>query len=184
MHTGPLILNAFLLNATENLSSGKDFFMKTGLLLFAVLLSFAGFSQRFRIADNKLMLTDPVAFKAETTELLPESETVLKNVKLFLDEKTFISLLRIEGHVASEDAAQNLSEKRALAVVKWLVKEGIDCKRLLAVGFGNTKPAAAADAADKAPNAKIIFAVAALRGTAVGGMPVDGGGKVAGDACQ
>lgn len=158
--------------------------MKTVLLLFGLLLSFAGFSQRFRIADNKLVLTDPVAFKGGTAELLPESETVLKNVKLFLDEKTFISLLRIEGHVAAEDAAQNLSEKRAQAVVKWLVKEGVDCKRLLAVGFGNTKPVVAADAADKAQNTRIVFAVAALRGTAVGGMPADGGGKAAGDACQ
>ncbi len=160
--------------------------MKKILLFSLFIASLSSFSQKIRIVDSKLALTNSVLFKGGTAELLPESDEALKAVKLYLDEKKFISTLRIEGHVASEDAAQSQtsSEQRAQAVVNWLVEEGIDCKRLLAVGFGNTKPIVDAASPDKAANTRIVFAVAALSGHATGGMPLDGGGKPAGDSCQ
>ena len=77
-----------------------------------------------------------------------------------------------------------LSEKRALAVCATLVKLGVDCKRLIAVGFGSSKPVADNVTAEgKATNRRLIFVNAALRNHAIGGMPVDGGGKVAGEIC-
>jgi OOP family OmpA-OmpF porin len=75
--------------------------------------------------------------------------------------------------------AQARSEARALAVAKALVKAGVDCKRVLPVGFGASKPAFE----DASKNTRMVFENAALRGHAIGGMPVDGGGKVAGDPC-
>jgi OOP family OmpA-OmpF porin len=92
--------------------------------------------------------------------------------------------VRIEGHVADGDSKQILSEQRALAIANWLIKNGVDCKRLLAVGFGDTKPIAANDSPEKATNTRIVFAMAALRGRAIGGMSLDGGGKTAGEVCQ
>ena len=62
---------------------------------------------------------------------------------------------------------------------------GVDCKRLVAVGFGNTKPVADNSTPDgKARNSRVSFFNAALRDRLIGGMPADGGGKVAGDACN
>lgn len=52
----------------------------------------------------------------------------------------------IEGHTdASRDAgsAQLLSERRAVAVKAWLVSEGVAAGRLLAVGYGASRPARA-----------------------------------------
>lgn len=50
----------------------------------------------------------------------------------------------------------------------------------LAVGFGNTKPVADNSTVDgKAQNQRISFVIAALRGRPIGGMPLDGGGKIA-----
>jgi outer membrane protein OmpA-like peptidoglycan-associated protein len=49
----------------------------------------------------------------------------------------------IEGHTdASGDApsAQLLSEQRAVAVKAWLVSEGVAAGRLLAVGYGASRP--------------------------------------------
>ena len=49
----------------------------------------------------------------------------------------------IEGHTdASRDAAsgQLLSERRAVAVKAWLVSEGVAAGRLLAVGYGASRP--------------------------------------------
>lgn len=131
-----------------------------------------------KIENNQLVLNDPVLFKTGTDKLLPVNDSLLMQVKNFMDSKSYISLLRVEGHVSSGNAAsdQTLSEKRALAVVRWLVEHGVDSKRLLPVGFGSTKPVSA----NAAENTRIVFAIAALRGKLIGGMPADGGGKIAG----
>ena len=74
--------------------------------------------------------------------------------------------------------AQPLSEKRAAYVGRWLVAHGVDVKRLIAVGFGSTKPLESDETpAAKAANARIEFHPAALRGKLIGGAPADGGGR-------
>ena len=72
-----------------------------------------------------------------------------------------------------------------LSVAHWLVGVGIACNRLLPVGFGQTKPIAPNDTPDnKAQNRRVDFVNTAVKGKPIGGKPVDGGGKVAGDACH
>jgi OmpA-OmpF porin, OOP family len=140
------------------------------------------------IENGGLVLSKPVTFETGTAILKPESDEALVSVKAFLQAKEYVSLLRIEGHVAgegNESDNQSLTEKRAMAVCKWLIKNGIDCKRLLAVGFGSNKPVADnSSPGGKALNNRIEFKMAELRGRAIGGMPVDGGGKTAGDSCN
>ena len=83
------------------------------------------------------------------------------------------------------DYNQMLSEKRALTVCKKLIAMGVDCKRLIAVGFGDTKPVADnSTPAGKAENRRISFVNVALRGKVIGGLPIDGGGQVAGEVCN
>jgi OOP family OmpA-OmpF porin len=141
----------------------------------------------YAIENNELKPADPIIFADGTDKLSPESERALAVVRDFLNEKTYITLLRIEGHTdAGSDAAsgQQLSERRALAVARWLVEKGVDCKRVLPVGFGGTKPLAPNDTAEnRRRNRRLAFALAALRGRLIGGMPADGGGKIAGDPC-
>lgn len=156
------------------------------------LLCFLGlntvFSQNFSIENNKLVLPSPIVFETGSDKLKAESDVALAHIKQFLDAKTYISLLRIEGHTDnSNDAQANqvLSEKRALAVVNALVQRGVDCKRLLAVGFGGTKPIAANNSPEnRAQNRRIEIHITMLRGKAIGGMPTDGGGKVVGFNCN
>jgi OOP family OmpA-OmpF porin len=139
----------------------------------------------FQLEGHALVLPSPMTFAAGSDELKPESTPALEHVKAYLEDKGYISLLRIEGHVA-EDTAEGmaLSAKRALAVGRWLVAHGVDCKRLLAVGFGGTKPVADPSTPEgRAQNTRVAFINAALRGRAIGGMPVEGGGQVAGELC-
>ncbi len=51
--------------------------------------------------------------------------------------------LSIEGHtddLADDAINQKLSEKRAKACLDYLVKKGIDQKRLMSIGYGETIP--------------------------------------------
>lgn len=162
------------------------------ILAFAVSVAAQGDGgatpKPYVIENNELKLTAPaVVFAERSDKLLPQSEKALGIVKDYLSEKKVITLLRIEGHTdAGKDAGadQQLSERRALSVARWLVEKGVDCKRLVAVGFGATKPVAANDtAAHKAQNLRIAFVNAAMLNRAIGGMPADGGGKTAGDVC-
>lgn len=121
-----------------------------------------------------------ILFETGTATIKTESEAALRNTKKYLNDKTYITLLRIEGHVDGSGKDQALSEARANAIATWLVNAGVDCKRLIPVGFGNSKPVSEI----KSANNRIVFANAALKGHPIGGMPVDGGGKVSGDPCK
>jgi len=156
-----------------------------GLMASASLCFAQGKS--YQLERNELVLPSPIVFETGTDKLASSSESGLQHVKSYLEDKSYISRLRIEAHTDSQgsDAAnQKLTEKRALAVGRWLVSKGIDCKRLLAVGFGESKPVASNDSPEgRAQNRRVSFVNAELRGRAIGGMPIDGGGQVAGDLC-
>lgn len=139
----------------------------------------------YQLEGNRLVPPGPVVFEAGRATLKPQSERVLKHVAGYLADKTYITLMRIEGHVDSKaSAGQALSDQRALTVARRLVALGVDCKRLIAVGFGSNKPIAQDTPEARAANDRIEFHNAALRGRPIGGMPVDGGGKVSGDVCK
>lgn len=160
----------------------------SALLILIVCDSTLAQAQNFELQEHRLVLPAPIIFKSGTAELSPESESALQHIKAYLDAKTYISLLRIEGHTDNSTPGQDgqkLSEQRALAVVRWLIAQGIDCRRLIAVGFGSSKPIALNNTPEgKAQNRRIEVVNAALRSKAIGGMPVDGGGQIAGDPCQ
>jgi OOP family OmpA-OmpF porin len=74
------------------------------------------------------------------------SEVVLGQLKEYLEQnEKKVAVLRIEGHTDNTGAdATNLelSGQRALTVKKWLIENGIAEARLLAVGYGSSKPIA------------------------------------------
>lgn len=144
--------------------------------------------KKFKMKGDQLELPGPVVFDVNKTTLRPESDDVLQIVHDYLAATPKVSLLRIEGHtddVGQDAANQKLSEGRAMAVAKWLKDKGIDCKRLIPVGFGETRPVADNKAEEgKAQNRRTAFVNAELDGKPIGGLPVDGGGTRAGDACK
>lgn len=158
--------------------------------LFATLISTPAMADRapppatYELDNHRLVLPHPIEFETGTTTLTGSSRHGLRHIARYLEAKTFISLLRIEGHVAPSPDAQALSEKRAMVIARALVDAGVDCKRLIPVGFGDTKPVAANDTPEgRAQNTRIEAVNAALKDRPIGGMPVDGGGRVAGDPC-
>lgn len=162
--------------------------MKWIAIVWVLLAGLPAIAQPYKIENNEVKLEKTISFKPGTDKLEPASKDALQAIQKFLTEKTYVTTLRVEGHTdnaGNEATNQTLTEKRALVVCRELVKMGVDCKRLVAVGFGGTKPIASNDTPEgKAENRRTTFVIAALRGRMIGGMPIDGGGKVAGDACQ
>lgn len=142
----------------------------------------------FKMRGEEIELPGPVVYETGSDVIRPESEPVLQIVHDYLDQEEDITMLRIEGHTDAdgEDAANlDLSKRRAMSVSRWLVGKGIKCKRLMPVGFGETKPIAANSSPEgKAQNRRTAFVNAARKKKPVGGKPVDGGGQSAGDPCQ
>jgi len=137
---------------------------------------------------NKIMLPGAIVFKTGSAEIdLTVSEPILMIVKQYLDEKPQVTLLRVEGHtddVGDDKANLELSAKRSQAVAKWLVGKGVDCKRLIPVGFGETKFIADNKTPEgKAQNRRTDFINAAIKGKPIMGMPVDAGAPKVMDAC-
>ena len=158
--------------------------MKISLIAVLVLLSCVATAQDYKIENGQVVISKPIEFETGSDKLTPESDAALKIIKQYLDDKSYISLLRVESH-SDNSGSQALTEKRAYAICWALVAMGVDCKRLIPVGFGNTKPIEDNSTPEgKAANRRITLVNAALRGHAIGGMPVDGGGVVAGDICK
>ena len=145
---------------------------------------------KFNVNDKgEVQLPSPVMFETGTARLKSESDAVLQVVHDYLKAKPNVTKMRVEGHTDTDgDDVSNLklSKDRAMACVQWLVAKGIDCKRLVPVGFGEGKLLKSPETSpeDKAQNRRVMFINAEVKGNAIAGMPVDGGGQSAGDACQ
>lgn len=83
-----------------------------------------------------------VTFASGSDELTADGRKIVGELAKVLTATPAIKVM-IEGHtddVGADDANMALSKKRAVAVAKELVAQGIDVARLQAAGYGKTKP--------------------------------------------
>lgn len=91
---------------------------------------------------DRTFILKGVYFDTNKTTLKPASKPALTNLYEYLKMKPSV-VIELSGHtdsVGSDEDNQKLSEGRAQAVREWLVKKGIDGKRMTAVGFGESRP--------------------------------------------
>jgi len=97
-------------------------------------------------AGDQIILNMPgnVTFASDSADLNPGFFGVLDSVAIVL-QKYQQTLLDIDGHTDSTGDVgynQQLSERRAVTVGQYLNQRGVDPRRLLVVGFGETRPIA------------------------------------------
>lgn len=94
------------------------------------------------VKPDKLELKEKLYFKWDEATLEPASFPVLDEVVQALRDSKG-SLVRIEGHADSSgayDHNQTLSERRAAAVLQYLVAKGVPKERLVSKGFSSSVP--------------------------------------------
>jgi OOP family OmpA-OmpF porin len=130
-------------------------------------------------------LARPIQFETAKAILKPGNDELLSPIKDYLDAHPEVTLLRIEGHSdnkGSRDINRKLTADRALTLAKWFVAHGIDCRRLIPVGFGPDRPIIDEHDLTSGKSRRMEFHNAAIRGTPLGS--VDDGGLVGGDPCS
>ncbi|MFO7722839.1 MAG: OmpA family protein [Bacteroidales bacterium] len=92
----------------------------------------------------KSFILDAVYFDSGKATLRPESYTELNELVEYLKLKPSVKI-EIAGHtdsVGDDDANLKLSQSRADAVKAYLIKKGIASSRVVAKGYGETRPVA------------------------------------------
>ena len=100
-----------------------------------------------RIVVGSSVVLNNIFFESDSHYLLPASMTELNRVVIFMEENPGVAV-EISGHTDSTGSAihnQELSGKRAIAVVNYLAEKGIAADRLIPVGYGDRKPVAGND---------------------------------------
>ncbi len=92
-----------------------------------------------------LRLFNDVVFQKDSANLSEDAKKALKNVAQVLKALSKNEIeIRVEGHtdVTPPEGVDlwELCVRRAVAVAEFLIKNGVDPKKVSATGFGNTKP--------------------------------------------
>jgi outer membrane protein OmpA-like peptidoglycan-associated protein len=117
-----------------------------------------------KAAPKEVVVLKGVNFAFNSAELTPESKKILDEDRTVARLKGEPNMrVEVAGHtdsIGSDAYNQKLSERRAQAVVDYLVSTGVDPKRLKAVGYGKTKPIASnATEAGRAENRRVELQV-------------------------
>jgi outer membrane protein OmpA-like peptidoglycan-associated protein len=100
-------------------------------------------AQRVTIEEGRLEILESVFFRTNAAEILPRSFPLLENVATVINAHPEITRLIVEGHTDARgrrEANITLSQRRAEAVVRFLVEHGVAAERLEARGYGPDRP--------------------------------------------
>lgn len=95
--------------------------------------------------EDKIDLSEDVQFDEGKATLVERSKQLLDDVVREINEHPEVARIMIQGHTDSTAGPKlnmTLSNERCATVKAYLVDKGIDAKRLVTKGFGETKPIA------------------------------------------
>jgi outer membrane protein OmpA-like peptidoglycan-associated protein len=122
-----------------------------------------GCPRSVRVSETEIFILEQVQFDTAKATIKKVSDPLLDEVAGVLKEHSEIKKIEVQGHTDNKGlAAQNktLSQARADAVMKALVKRGIEAKRLTAKGYGQDKPVATNDTDEgRQKNRRVQFAI-------------------------
>jgi outer membrane protein OmpA-like peptidoglycan-associated protein len=98
-----------------------------------------------KIVEERIEITEKVQFAYNEATILSASDDLLNDVATVMKQHPEVKKIRIEGHASSEGNDKynkDLSDRRAKAVMEFLVKVGVAEDRMEAIGYGEERPIA------------------------------------------
>jgi OOP family OmpA-OmpF porin len=117
------------------------------------------------VRDNHIEIREKIQFAYNDDKILEVSFSLLDEIAGVIKKNPHVKKIEIGGHASTDgNDAHNLdlSDRRAKSVMKHLVeKGGIEAERLVAKGFGETKPLVTPDEseADREKNRRVEFTI-------------------------
>ena len=99
--------------------------------------------KRVEVTQDQIVIREKIQFETNKAVIKPESFGLVDEIVAAVRDTPQIKKLSIEGHtdnVGNDKYNQKLSDQRAAAVRTYLVEKGIDAGRLVAKGWGESKP--------------------------------------------
>ncbi len=116
---------------------------------------------RVELKEDKIEIHEKVQFAYNSAEILAASHSLLNEVADVIKKTARIKKIQVEGHASSDgndDYNLKLSDKRAKSVRAYLVTQGVPDTKVVAKGFGETKPIATNDTEEgKEKNRRVEF---------------------------
>lgn len=112
--------------------------------------SYSVFELTIKFDPPRYFTLDNVFFDTGKASLRPESVAELTELKEYLELKPELRI-EIAGHtdnVGSDESNMTLSQNRSESVKRWLVNNGIPSSRIVAKGYGETRPRASNETAE------------------------------------
>lgn len=95
------------------------------------------------VGKNEITIKQQIQFAVDSAVILPTSNGLLTEIADALVKNPRIRRVEVQGHTdntGTADHNKQLSEDRANAVVAWLTSHGVAADRLVARGYGQSKP--------------------------------------------
>jgi len=126
---------------------------------------------RVVVRKREIIVRSQVSFATGSNEILPNSEPLLLEVADILLRDASLELIEIQGHTDNRGGRElnmKLSQSRAEAVREWLIRHGVEPARLIAKGYGPTRPIVPnITAHNRARNRRVQFKIVRRAGTNV-----------------
>ncbi len=115
------------------------------------------------VTREEVVILDKVHFEYNKAVIRSVSHDILDQVASVLARYPDIRRVEVQGHTdsdGSEEANLDLSQRRAEAVVEYLVEQGIDRSRLTPIGYGEAEPIDTNDTrSGRANNRRVQFVI-------------------------
>ncbi|MFO0667787.1 MAG: OmpA family protein [Polyangiaceae bacterium] len=126
------------------------------------------------VGKEEILIKQQVQFETNSAQILPASTALLEEIADAFIKTPRVRRVEVQGHTdntGSADKNKALSEDRAGAVRSWLIAHGVAGDRLVAKGYGDTKPMVPnVTAGNRAKNRRVKFVILEQDG-AGGGEP-------------
>ena len=116
-----------------------------------------------QVGKKEITIKQQIQFAVDSAQILPASNPLLNEIADAFVRTPGLRRVEVQGHTDNSGSADRnmlLSEQRSQAVADWLSSHGVASDRLVAKGYGQTKPLVPnVTTGNKAKNRRVQFII-------------------------